>query len=243
MSEVSPILSISWMPQPNCRVDSPAILVAANSQGIIEIFEENTSSELQFLQRDAFRLDSPTPVLSLTWVHSLTPLPKRNERERAACFLEGNCPWDEWSDFPPNDQLLLCHAGDEVVGRRLVHKPIATRKDTSLSTAPISLPLHLEQDSSLVGCFASEDVLCEEKTEHGGCVWIQTLQHGCLQTLVLKQKENSFDLHSSFSSQLGFVHRLVFASLTADNTLTTLTHQNQQLLWRRYVLLLLPCES
>lgn len=243
MSAVSPILSISWMPQPVYRFDSPAVLVAANSQGIIQIFEENTSSELQFLQRDSFQLDSPTPFISLTWAHSLTPSPKTKGREMAACFLEGKCTWNEWSDFPPNCQLLLCHAGDRVVGRMFVHKPLTTPGDMSLSTSSLSFPLHLEKDSSLVGCFTSEDVLCKEKSENSGDLWLHVLRHGCLQALLLKQKENSFVLNKTISSQLGFVNRLVFATLTADNTLITHTSQNQQLLWRPYVILLLSHDS
>lgn len=239
MNEVSPIHSISWMPQPASADESPAVLVTANTRGAIQVFEENPSPELQFLERDCFRLGS---AVSLAWTHSLTS-PTGRRREMAACFLAGRCSWNEWSDFSPNRQLLLCRSGDQLACRLLVHKPLASLKDASLSVSTMTVPLLLEGDSSLLECAASDAVFCEEKTEIGGFLCVETLQHGCLHFQQFRRTDGGFELAAEASYSLGFTDALVFASLSADGTLTTLTSHGQQLVWGRFVRLSLPRDA
>ena len=231
MNEVSPIHSVSWMPQPTSADESPTVLVAANMHGTIQVFEENPSPELQFLERDCFRLGS---AVSLVWTHSLTSSPTGRRREKAACFLAGRCSWDEWSDFSPNRQLLLCRSGDQLACRLLVYKPLASLKDASLSASAVALPL-LEADSSLLECAASDAVFCEEHAEIGGFLCVETLQHGCLHSQQFKRTKAGFEQIAETSYSLGFTDVLVFASLSADGTLTTITSHDQQLVWERYV--------
>ena len=244
MNEVLPIHSVSWMPQPTSVDESPTVLVAANTRGAIQVFEENPSTELQFLERGCFRLDS---TVSLAWTHSLTSSPTitssstltssptGRRREKAACFLAGRCSWDEWSDFSPNRQLLLCRSGNQLACRLLVHKPLASLKDASLSASAVALPLLLEADSSLLECAASDAVFCEEHAEIGGFLCVETLQHGCLHSQQFKRTEAGFEQIAETSYSLGFTDVLVFASLSADGTLTTITSHDQQLVWERYV--------
>lgn len=217
--------------------ESPAVLVAANTRGAIQVFEENPSPELQFLERDCFRLGS---AVTLAWTHALTSSPTKRRREIAACFLAGRCSWDEWSDFPPNRQLLLCRSDDQLACRLLVHKPLASLKDASLSASAVALPLLLEADSSLLECAASDAVFCEEQAEIGGFLCVETLQHGCLHSQQFKRTEGGFERAAEASYSLGFTDALVFASLSADGTLTTVTSRGQQLVWGRYVRLSLP---
>lgn len=231
MNEVSPIHSVSWMPQPVSADESPTVLVAANTRGTIQVFEENPSPDLQFLERDCFRLGS---AVSLAWTHSLTSSPTGKRREKAACFLAGRCSWDEWSDFSPNRQLLLCRSGNQLACRLLVHKPLASLKDASLSASAVALPL-LEADSSLLECAASDAVFCEEHAEIGGFLCVETLQHGYLHSQQFKRTKAGFEQIAETSYSLGFTDVLVFASLSADGTLTTITSHDQQLVWERYV--------
>ena len=237
MNEVSPIHSISWMPQPASADESPAILVAANMRGAIRVFEENPSPELQFLERGCFRLGS---AVSLAWTHALTSSSTGRRREMAAYFLAGRHSWDEWSDFSPNRQLLLCRSDNQLACRLLVHKPLTSLKDASLSASTVVLPLLLKADSSLLECVASETVLCEEKAEIGGYLCVETLQRGCLHSRRFRRTEGGFERAAEMSYSLGFTDALVFASLSTDGTLTTLTSHGQQLVWERYVRLSLP---